>query len=235
MKVKNWVVGLVIAVVIVGGIVGLVVEITKLSPATAVPEIDEVGVTTSSVGGTYICPPQGSPTAVLPSSSDSQGNSFLNVGTSGAKVVPQVPAAAKPVDDSASLTADEKTIYEAINGIREAQSLPDLVDVSQLNVAAGLHAQDLATERYFAHNSPTGISYTFWAKAAGYSYTYYGENLAEGFNNPQDIVSAWLASPDHYANIVDAHYTETGLGEATGTYEGKVVTFVVQTFGAPAN
>ena len=42
-----------------------------------------------------------------------------------------------------------------------------------------------------------------------------GENLAWGTSQlatPQAIVAAWIASPGHLANILEAKYTETGIG-----------------------
>ena len=42
-----------------------------------------------------------------------------------------------------------------------------------------------------------------------------GENLAWGtysLATPQSIVSAWIASPGHLANILESQYKETGIG-----------------------
>ena len=42
-----------------------------------------------------------------------------------------------------------------------------------------------------------------------------GENLAWGtlsLATPRAIVAAWLASPGHLANILEARYLETGIG-----------------------
>ena len=44
-----------------------------------------------------------------------------------------------------------------------------------------------------------------------------GENLAWGtyqLSTPQAIVAAWIASPGHLANILEAQYRETGIGIA---------------------
>ena len=42
-----------------------------------------------------------------------------------------------------------------------------------------------------------------------------GENLAWGtldLATPQAIVAAWIASPEHLANILEGQYRETGIG-----------------------
>ena len=203
-----WVVAIVF--VVVGGIV----VSNELSPAGMTPQIDYVAVTTSSVK--------------VPAEASSSVPVALK-----AAVKPVVVPAPRAVDDSGSLRGDEKAILDGVNAIREAQSLPSLVDVAQLNEAAQDHAEDMASKGYFAHNSPDGIQYTHWGQVVGYQWSYYGENLGEGFSDPQTLIDAWHESPDHFANIANANYTETGLGEATGTYEGQVTEFVVQVFGSP--
>jgi uncharacterized protein YkwD len=44
-----------------------------------------------------------------------------------------------------------------------------------------------------------------------------GENLAWGtyqLSTPQSIVSAWIASPGHLANILESSYRDTGIAIA---------------------
>jgi hypothetical protein len=43
-----------------------------------------------------------------------------------------------------------------------------------------------------------------------------------------------MNSPAHRANIVKPQYTEIGIGVASGIYQGRPATFVVQFFGTPA-
>lgn len=215
-----------IALVLAAGCVGLLVYLAFFvgdqNPIRVVtvpfaplvqPAIDTVGVTTSSV-----------PAKAMPRELKE---------LVGSAPVPKPAGVAPVVNDVLALNSEEMAVLDGVNAIREAESLSELVDVSELNEAAQLHAEDMATKGYFAHNSPQGIQYTEWAQIAGYRYSYYGENLAEGFTSGDDIVTAWENSPDHFANIVNANYTETGLGEATGTYEGQVTEFVVEVFGSP--
>ncbi len=68
----------------------------------------------------------------------------------------------------------------------------------------------------------------------GYAYLKIGENLALGnFASDADVVTAWMNSPGHRANILDGQYTEIGVGVARGLYEGHTVYFAVQHFGRP--
>jgi uncharacterized protein YkwD len=107
-----------------------------------------------------------------------------------------------------------------INRKRAESSESPLVTNSQLEQAAEGHCQELIADDYFAHVSPSGetpvdrIRDTGYIPSATDGYVI-GENLAWGtyqLSTPQSIVSAWIASPGHLANILEAQYSETGIG-----------------------
>ncbi|HEY4427217.1 MAG TPA: CAP domain-containing protein [Solirubrobacteraceae bacterium] len=86
--------------------------------------------------------------------------------------------------------------------------------------AAEGHSQELISADYFAHVSPSGETPVDRVRETGYipgpSVGYViGENLAwgtYGLSTPAAIVSAWIASPGHLANILESQYSETGIG-----------------------
>ncbi len=91
---------------------------------------------------------------------------------------------------------------------------------AQLADAAQRHSREMADEDYFAHVAPDGLTPLERIRASGYltgsdeGYAV-GENIAWGtlwLATPQAIVSAWMASPEHRANILDPAYRETGVG-----------------------
>jgi uncharacterized protein YkwD len=125
-------------------------------------------------------------------------------------------------------------IVKETNKARQAQELPNLVRSDVLDQAAALKAAHMAEERYFAHNSPDGVTPWHWFNEVGYRYAYAGENLAVHFTDSEDVVDAWLQSPTHRANIVQGNYQEIGIGTARGRFEGFDTVFVVQLFGTPA-
>lgn len=100
-----------------------------------------------------------------------------------------------------------------------------------LQAAALMKAKDMATNQYFAHTSPTGVTPWQWFTKAGYRFTYAGENLAINFTESSDVEKAWIASPAHHANLISSKFTETGIAAYDGTYHGRPTTFVVQLFG----
>jgi uncharacterized protein YkwD len=107
-----------------------------------------------------------------------------------------------------------------INRERAQNGEPPLALSSQLQEAAEGHSQELVSADYFDHVSPSGVTPVDRIRATGYipsenvGYVI-GENLAWGTLNlatPQSVVNAWIASPGHLANILEAQYTDTGLG-----------------------
>jgi uncharacterized protein YkwD len=105
---------------------------------------------------------------------------------------------------------------------REAHGEPALQPNAKLTRAAQGHSEDMASEDYFSHVSPNGETPLDRMRASGYLYSSrvgyeVGENIAWGtlwLASPQSIVNAWMASPGHRANILDARYRETGVGVA---------------------
>jgi hypothetical protein len=119
------------------------------------------------------------------------------------------------------------------NQERQSQNLPVLTVNPLLTQAAQMKANDMATNSYFAHTSPRGLTPWYWLEQVGYNYQYAGENLAINFTDSQDVTNAWMASPTHKANIVKENYTEVGTGVATGMYQGQEAVFVVQDYANP--
>ena len=76
--------------------------------------------------------------------------------------------------------------------------------------AAQAHAQDMYNNNYFDHISPNGSSPIQRAQNAGYTGQYIAENIAEGYGNIADVMSAWKSSPDHCKAMMDPLYIEMG-------------------------
>ena len=80
----------------------------------------------------------------------------------------------------------------------------------------------MLSEDYFAHVAPSGLTPVGGVEASGYvpnqqvGYTL-GENIAWGtlqLSTPSAIVAAWIASPEHLANILFSQYRDTAIGIA---------------------
>src|SRR3989344_4832623 len=120
--------------------------------------------------------------------------------------------------------------------IERAQNggLPALVENYTLNRDAQMKVDDMFAKQYFEHVSPIGVGPADLAKAVGYAYVIVGENLALGdFGSDEKLVTAWMNSPGHRANILNSHYQEIGVAVGKGIYEGRETWLAVQSFGMP--
>jgi hypothetical protein len=125
-------------------------------------------------------------------------------------------------------------IVDLTNKERDSEALGTLRRNDLLDQAATLKAEDMATNEYFAHYSPAGVSPWFWFDKVSYGFVHAGENLAVHFTDSSDVIDAWMESPLHRANIMNNTFTEIGVGTARGEYKGQSTIYVVQLFGTPS-
>jgi uncharacterized protein YkwD len=119
-----------------------------------------------------------------------------------------------------------------INKERVMTDLPPLKLSDKLNTAAKNKALDMSAKQYFSHISPVdGKKWSDFIKESNYNYEEAGENLANGFNNPVEMVASWMKSPSHKENILNKDVDETGIGYSYGKLGGVPTIFVVQVFG----
>ncbi|PWL52328.1 MAG: hypothetical protein DBY36_04255 [Clostridiales bacterium] len=117
------------------------------------------------------------------------------------------------------VTAFESEVVRLVNEIRVQYGLKPLTENWELSRVARYKSQDMADNGYFSHTSPTYGSPFQMMKAFGLSYRAAGENIAYGQRSPQAVVDAWMNSSGHRANILNASYTQIGVGYvADGRY-----------------
>jgi uncharacterized protein YkwD len=141
-----------------------------------------------------------------------------------------IDAGVLPSDYSLTRTG----IIAQTNSERSKNAKTKLTENKALDRSAQVKAEDMLKRQYFAHEAPDGRTVSDLVDDQGYAYLKIGENLALGnFASDADVVTAWMNSPGHRANILDGQYTEIGVGVARGLYEGHTVYFAVQHFGRP--
>lgn len=125
-------------------------------------------------------------------------------------------------------------VVSLTNQHRAAAGLPLLALNPTLIRMADVKAIDMKDKEYFAHVSPSGVGVSSLANSVGYAYLLVGENLALGnFKNDAALVTGWMNSPGHRANILKPQFTEIGVAVIEGTHEGQRVWYAVQEFGLP--
>lgn len=116
-----------------------------------------------------------------------------------------------PTQDS-SVLAYEQEVIRLVNEIRVQNGLKELTYDWELARVARYKSQDMKDNRYFSHTSPIYGSPFQMIKNFGISYRSAGENIAKGYATPQAVVNAWMNSSGHRANILNANYTQIGVG-----------------------
>ena len=110
------------------------------------------------------------------------------------------------------IDAIEAKVVELTNAERAKNGLSALQMDTQLMAAAREKSEDMKTNQYFSHTSPTFGSPFDRLKALGISYQSAGENIAKGQQTAEEVVEAWMNSEGHRANILDANFTHIGVG-----------------------
>ncbi len=128
----------------------------------------------------------------------------------------------------ASLDYSRSTFLADTNSFRNANHESSLSLNSELDYAAQAKAQDMVSKNYWSHNSPSGQTPWNFINNAGYQFQTAGENLAYGFNGAISVINAWMNSPEHRANMLNASFTNVGFGVAeSANYLGKGPSIVV--------
>ena len=100
-----------------------------------------------------------------------------------------------------------------VNVERAAAACAPLTMHPQLNQAALAHSEDMALNDFFDHTGSNGSSVTDRMEAAGYTnWTNAGENIAAGQPTPAEVMTSWMNSPGHRANILNCDFEDIGVG-----------------------
>jgi uncharacterized protein YkwD len=125
---------------------------------------------------------------------------------------------ALPSTAMAGLTRTESSLLQEINRVRTQHGLGRLRADAHLERAARAHSREMLAHHVFAHGA-------FGSRMLQYdvSGSFAGENLAWGTGlrgTATGVVVAWLASPEHRANLLRPSFTRVGIGDLTGSFLG---------------
>ncbi len=87
---------------------------------------------------------------------------------------------------------------------------PPITWNDKLANAALSHSKNMANEGFFSHTAPDGSDPSTRVRAARYAWKNVGENISAGHESVQEVVSSWLNSPEHCANIMTQQFREIG-------------------------
>jgi uncharacterized protein YkwD len=115
-------------------------------------------------------------------------------------------------------TRSETSLLREMNRVRAEHGLGRLTADTHLIRAARSHSREMLGANVFQHGA-------FGSRMAQFKVTgrLAGENLAWGTGargTAQGIVVAWLASPEHRANLLRPSFTRVGISDLVGPFRG---------------
>lgn len=157
---------------------------------------------------------------------------FIGVGIAASLfiVVTRSTSAAK------SPSMSDASLLSQTNQAREVDNGQPLLESTSLDQAAQQKANSMVQQNYWSHISPSGQTPWQLILASGYKFQQAGENLAYGFSSSKAVMSAWLNSPDHRANVLSTNYDDVGFGIArSNNFQGQgPQTVIVAMYASPS-
>jgi RNA polymerase sigma factor (sigma-70 family) len=136
------------------------------------------------------------------------------------------PLAAPQVTSPPSGTVAQ--VVALVNEERAKAGCGALTEDPRLEKAAQGHSDDMAARGFFDHTNPDGADPGQRITAAGYKWSTYGENIAQGQQTPAAVMESWMNSPGHRANILNCSFKDIGVG----VHKGSGGPWWTQDFGA---
>ncbi|KAG6943735.1 hypothetical protein JG688_00017457, partial [Phytophthora aleatoria] len=112
-----------------------------------------------------------------------------------------------------SMSQYAASMLASVNAQRAAQGLPALCMNTKLMAASMRHSTDMAVNNFMSHTGSDGSTMSMRVTAAGYKWTRVAENVAAGQSSVAAVMTSWMNSPGHRANIL-GDYTMFGTAYA---------------------
>jgi len=124
------------------------------------------------------------------------------------------------------------SVVKAINAEREKRHLLPLRQDVRLDRAAEARMDEMEKSGYWGHYPPDGSNPFAWLRLNGYDYAAAAENLAKGVESTEYLISGWMGSRGHRANILAWDLNDIGVAIIEGgTTERVMGKSVIVLFG----
>lgn len=108
-----------------------------------------------------------------------------------------------------------------INTARSNAGLAPVKVDSRITLAAEAHSTEQAQRKLMTHTGTNGSNAGQRLNVLGYAWRTWGENVAAGQGDCASVVSAWMNSAPHRANILNPAMKDMGIG-AVATMAGTI-------------
>ncbi len=206
--------------------------------STAVRPVDDAlvsGRPTPDIGDETSPSPSPSPTASASTSASASASASPSPRRSAAASAPPAakPAPSRPpVSPKTTLRSGSSDrsaqVIALVNQERAKAGCGPLTEDPLLRKSAQGHSDDMAARGFFDHTNPDGADPGKRITAAGYRWSTYGENIAMGQQTAQSVMTSWMNSPGHRANILNCAFKDIGVG----IHDGAGGPWWTQNFGA---
>lgn len=119
----------------------------------------------------------------------------------------------------------EQEVLDILNSKRKDAGLEPLLLDASLQKVADIKVNDMVTNKYFDHKSPTYGSPFDLMRRSGVAFKSAGENIA-GNKTGTAAANAWMSNENHKVNILNGDYKYVGIGVANDERYGRI--FVVE-------
>jgi uncharacterized protein YkwD len=86
-----------------------------------------------------------------------------------------------------------------------------------LTQSAEVQTQDMVANDFFSHTGSNGSTLGSRVTATGYAWSSLGENIAAGYPTIDAVMTGWMASDGHCANLMNPAFNQVGLVCVPGT------------------
>ncbi|MCW2143428.1 putative conserved protein YkwD, contains CAP (CSP/antigen 5/PR1) domain [Actinoplanes cyaneus] len=137
------------------------------------------------------------------------------------------PAEAAPVKAKSAEQSLQADIFRLVNEERVDHGCAALTANDQLTEAARAHSAWMGRTGAFSHTGRAGSNFVSRAKAAGFAHPS-AENIAWGYRSAEEVVTGWMNSPGHRANILNCRSKTVGTA---AVYAQNGAPYYTQDFG----
>ncbi|MGW0945673.1 sigma-70 family RNA polymerase sigma factor [Streptomyces sp. NPDC002623] len=173
------------------------------------PDAGRTGSPSPSPSPTVSASASRSPSA---SPSPSPGKSRTVAASAPAKTSAPKPSASKTAFAQSGSSDLESQVIALVNKERATAGCGALTGDALLRKAAQGHSDDMAARDFFDHTNPDGADPGQRITAAGYRWSTYGENIAKGQQTAESVMTSWMNSEGHRANILNCDFKNIGVG-----------------------
>ncbi len=172
-----------------------VIEETEPPKETETPDTTEIPGTTEET--------------TAPETGSNEETTNTNTGNAGSNTTTETPATQTPATETETKSYAQQVV-DLVNIERAKEGLAALTIDANVAKAATVRAGEIQTR--FEHVRPDGSGFVSALKEQGVTYRGAGENIAWGQRTPQEVVTAWMNSAGHRANIMNPNYVKIGVG-----------------------